>query len=64
MSMQKTQIKNSKKLYQEKLIAMLVKNLTNVFTSPDKALFLFDDEATFCRDKDPDEEDDDDDEEG
>jgi len=43
---------------------MLVKNLTNVFTSPDKELFLFDDEATFCRDKDPDDEDDDDDEEG
>ena len=42
---------------------MLVKNLTNVFTSPDKELLLFDDEATFCRDNEPDEDEDEDDEE-
>ena len=39
---------------------MLVKNFQNVFTAPDKELFKFDDEATLCRDKDPDEEQDDD----
>ena len=35
MTLQKTQIKNAKAKFREKLIVILMKEFTNVFTAPD-----------------------------
>ena len=62
--LQKTTMRNSKKKFQEKLIAILVNEFENIFTSPDQVFLLQDDPPdTDCREKAKDDDDSDNEEE-